>query len=201
MTRNSNRKKPARAYKSANPGITYPAALRHTATPSTGATVIGPSAGTGSPYPLPLTVYEVLKRAVEGDRQILEHDLEISLDAGPSDFYVDLGPEIEEGPIDVDDVEIDVSTMDYDESEQYDDGTSVGEARVSAVVHWSGCVYKPTYYGAPDDVPWTVTDANWNDHYVRVAGELETELIFDYTVIPGQESPDVFTLTRINDRT
>lgn len=201
MTRNSNRKKPARAYKSANPGITYPVARRLTATPSLGTTVSGPSAGTGRPYPLPLTVYEVLKRAVEGDRQILEHDLEISLDAGPSDFYVNLGPEIEEGPIDVDDVEIDVSTMDYDESEQYDDGTSVGEARVFAVVHWSGCVYKPTYYGAPDDVPWTVTDANWNDHYVRVAGELETELIFDYTVIPGEESPDAFTLIRINDRT
>lgn len=201
MTRNSNSKKPARAYKSANPGITYPAALRSTATPSTGTTVTGRSAGTGSPYPLPLTVYEVLKRAVDGDRQILEHDLEISLDAGPSDFYVNLGPEIEEGPIVVDDVDIDASTMDYDEAEEFEDGTSIGEVRVSAVVQWSGPVYKPTYYGAPDDVQWTVIDPDLNEHYVEVAGEFETELVFDYTVIPGEDSPDTFTLTRINDRT
>ncbi|WP_322544898.1 hypothetical protein U2G91_26790 (plasmid) [Rhodococcoides fascians] len=143
----------------------------------------------------------MLKAAVEGDKQLLSHELEISLDTGPSDFYVNLGPEIEEGPIIVDDVDIDASTMDYDEAEKYEDGTSIGEVRVSAVVQWSGPVYKPTYYGAPDDVQWTVIDPDLNEHYVEVAGEFETELVFDYTVIPGEDSPDTFTLTRINDRT
>lgn len=197
MTRNNNRKKPARAYKAANPGVTYPEARRRTA-PGAGS----PPAtlpGSAGPYPRPLSLYEVLVRAVTGDLQALDHELEFSRDTGYSAFYVDLGPEIEEGPVDVDSVDIDPSTMDYDESEQYEDGTSVGEVRVFASIIWSAAVYKPTYYGARN-VQWTVIDPNWSDHYVLVSGELEVELTYEYTVVPGEEAPDAFTLIGLSKR-
>jgi len=184
MTRNHNRKRRARAYKAEHPGVTYPEALRRSKVPS------APTAGVPR-----LSLQAVLSAAAQGDRQLMDHELDVSLDYGPTAFYVDLGREIEEGPVDVDWVEVDSTTMDYDVSEEYDDGTSVGEVRVTATADWSACVYKPTYYGAPSTVSWDVVDHDWNDHYVRVAGQLTVELVYEFTAIPHDESPAAFVLT------
>ena len=66
--------------------------------------------------------------------------------------------------------------------------------RVEADISWSACVFKATYYGAANDVPWYVTDHDWNDHYVRVAGEIRAELVYNFQHTELEDGLEELTL-------
>lgn len=188
MTENSAEKRAARQYQADHPGTTYPEALRRVRE-------LRGMATADERYDLAdyaPTIQEMLKAAVAGDTQLIGVDLTVNETGGS--FDVDLGPEIEEGPVTVDAVDVDVSSLWYDEVEEFEGGTSVGEAHVEAKVSYSVCVFKSTFHSASDDVKWDVVDHDWNDHYVRVSGEFEAELVYQYTIVDGYDQVDNLTL-------
>lgn len=213
VTKNSNIKRAARAYQDAHPEVTYPAAKRivqnawayvvdHQDVGYSEALrmVVRPHNAPATPNPyddddfVSPSIEVLLAAALAEDEQLLDHELSIVPPSSGLGFYVDLGPDVEEDPIDVDAVDIDTKTLNYDIHEEFDGGTVIGEVRVEADISWSGCVFKATYYGAADDVPWHVTDHDWNDHYVRVAGEIHAELVYSFQHIELEDGLDELTL-------
>lgn len=214
MTKNSREKRAVRAYQADHPGITYPAAKRivrnawaymkaHPGTSYPDALRIveaRPAAATpvtrdddyyGDEYFEP-SIADLLASALAGDEQLL--NVELSIDPSAMQYYVDIGPDIEEGPVDVDDVAIDTKTLTHEVYDEFEGGTVIGEANVEAVVTWSACVYKATYYAAAERVPWYVIDHDWNDHYVRVQGEIRVELAYHFQKIELEDGFDELNL-------
>lgn len=189
MTENSRRKRDARAYMAAHQGTSYTAALRIVqarrlvTTPAT----MPPQAGY---YESP-SLDQLLADALRGDEQLLDHDL--SIDPTFRQFFVDVGPYVED-PVTADSVDIEVSSMTYDVHDEFDGGTVVGEAHVDALVTWSACVFKGDFYGAEEGVSWHVTDHDWNEHYVRVSGEISVELVYHFQHTELQDEIDELTL-------
>ncbi|OUS97217.1 hypothetical protein CA951_02410 [Rhodococcus sp. NCIMB 12038] len=138
------------------------------------------------------SVAELLGDAVNGDMQLMEHELAVAEGNGLA-FEVSI-PEITEAPIDVVDVTHDLATLTVDEHEEFDGGTTIGEVRVEVDVDWEACVFRADYFGASSDVPWHVIDHDWNEHYVRVSGRLRAELTYHYVADHGSQDVDDITL-------
>jgi hypothetical protein len=85
----------------------------------------------------------------------------------------------------------------YDIHEEVEGGLSIGEAHVTATIAYDACVFKSTYYGAPDNVSWHVTNADWNDHYVLVEGEFSGELVYHFSIIEGENRVDGMDLVEL----
>lgn len=187
MTKNSARKNAIRKYMSEHPGLAYRAASVIVDAQHAAAT--NPYAALAADFK---SVDELLADVVDGDMQLLDHELAVAEGEGLA-FEASI-PEITEGPIAVVGVIHDLSTLIVDEHEEFDGGTTVGEIRVEADVEWEACIFKADYYSAPDDVPWEVIDADWNDHYVRVSGTIRAELSYHYGADHGSQVIDDITL-------
>ncbi|WP_143542963.1 hypothetical protein [Rhodococcus sp. NCIMB 12038] len=187
MTKNSAPKRAAREYMREHPGVAYRDAL---------AIVTAEHAAAKTPYADLAaefrSVAELLGDAVNGDMQLMEHELAVAEGNGLA-FEVSI-PEITEAPIDVVDVTHDLATLTVDEHEEFDGGTTIGEVRVEVDVDWEACVFRADYFGASSDVPWHVIDHDWNEHYVRVSGRLRAELTYHYVADHGSQDVDDITL-------
>lgn len=190
MTQNSAWKRAARTYMQQHPGATLHEAMRQVKRIYDEAQEARED---WDPRDDVLTIQDILKFAVTDEDQLL--GVELSIDHTGGAFDVDLGPEIEEGP--VTDVEIDPSSMWYDVHDEYDGGTTIGEVHVAASITYDACVFKSTYYSAPETVSWHVTDGDWDDHYVRVAGEFSGELVYHFTVVEGENRTDGMDLVEL----
>jgi hypothetical protein len=197
MTENSAEKRAAHRYQAEHPGMTYPEALREVRRlhQLRKAEAEREQENLYDPADYVLTLDEVLRAAAADDDQLIGISLSVDRLGGP--FDIDLGPEIDEGPVDVEDVDIDIETLWYDEHERFEGDTTIGEAHVTAAVAYSACVYKSTYYAASETVSWRIVDPDWNDHYVRVAGEFTAELVYHFVVNPGAERPDDWSLQEL----
>jgi hypothetical protein len=192
MTQNSAWKLAAREYMKQHPGVTFHEAMRQVKRLHD---ELREAREDCDPFDDVMTIQEILTSAVTDEEQLL--GVELSIEHAGGAFDVDLGPEIEEGPVNVTDVEIDPSTVWYDVHEEFEGGLSIGEVHVTATITYDACVLKSTYYGAPDNVSWHVTDANWNDHYVLVAGEFTGELVYHFTIIEGENRTDGMDLVEL----
>ena len=193
MTDNSAEKRAARRYQADHPDLTYPEALRRVR--ELRRLRDAEAAEPYDPAEFAPTIQEILEAAVDGDDQLV--GMSLSVDHSGGAFDVDLGPEIEGGPVDVEAVDIHTDTLWFDEHEQYEDGTLLGEAHVTATITYSACVYKSTYYSAPDSVGWHVADPDWNDHYILVRGEFTGELVYHFTIIDGYDRTEGLTLEEL----
>ena len=192
MTQNSAWKRAAREYMKQNPGVTFHEAMREVKRLHDEQRE---AMDIWDPFDDVLTIQEILKSAVTGEDQLLGVELSIDHTGGAFDVY--LGPEIEEGPVTVTNVEIDPNSVSYDVHEEFDGGVTTGEVRVSASITYDACVFKATNYGAPETVSWYVTDHDWNDHYVRVEGEFTGELVYHFTIIEGENRTDGLDLVEL----
>ncbi len=74
--------------------------------------------------------------------------------------------------------------MSVDVHERFEGETLTGEVTVQAEVIYDGYVAKANAYD--DDRPWTISAADWNEHYALVEGELQAELRYQF-VLNGED--------------
>lgn len=125
--------------------------------------------------------------------ELLRNNIESACDAligediGSS--YDGTGPKFEREIRDVKNATVtgvipDLSTMSVDVHERFEGETLTGEVTVQAEVIYDGYVAKANAYD--DDRPWTISAADWNEHYALVEGELQAELRYQF-VLNGED--------------
>lgn len=182
MTRNSGWKRAARQYQVDHPGTPLPEALRVVREQheiEREAQAVLKAMQVDRP-----TMYEMLRTGVRRNRDI--ENITLSVADGEGSFRVFLGPEIEEDPITIDEIDIDFDSLTYTVQERFEGDTIVGETLVNALVTYSAPVFKSTYYSASDDVSWEVV-GDLNERYIEVRGELSVELVYQFTVHASME--------------
>ena len=176
MTKDSARKRAISDFMAANPRVSRRDAAKFVAARHAAARRYAAVAATFTP------VERLVAGALDGEL-LFDHQLH---QAGDDDrhrhSFVVAIPDVE-GLVDVWGVELDPATVDVDEHETFDGGTTVGEARIEADVEWSGSVYIADYYGAGDDSPWRVVGTPDVDaDYVEVCGTLRARLTYQFQV-------------------
>ncbi|MDO2381010.1 hypothetical protein V4F30_25960 [Rhodococcus sp. IITD102] len=186
MTKDSARKKAVRAYLAAHPDLTYREAEKivtaeHEAT----------KAAEAADWMFS-SIEELVSSSIAGDEQLLDRELDIDAGSGGA-FEVDI-PAITQGPIDIVAVTHDLDTLFVDEHEEFEGGTTIGEAQVDADVRWEARVLKAELPTVPHDVPWRVIDPDWDTDNVRVSGTFRAELVYHYVADEGAQLVDTLTL-------
>lgn len=124
------------------------------------------------------TRVELMKEAIERSC-----DLFVGNEIGSSDGGLNTGFEFAFRDVEnatVSEVIPDLSTLMVDVHEQFEGDTVTGEASIKAEVRYEGYVFKADSYS--EDATWTVIDRDWNEHYVVVEGELQSELKFQFVL-------------------
>lgn len=209
MTKNSREKRAARDYQAAHPGMLYPAALRIvraaraylTAHPGT-SYPDALSVAEAGPVAPPAGIDEILIRAIDADRTLTTVELNVDdVEERLSAFHVNLGPDIEEGPVYIDSAYFNDKSLTYDIHEEFASGTVVGEARIEAELDWRAYMFKATYYAADEaTAPWEVSDYDHNDQYVEVVGQMQAEVIYHFQLTQATETVEALTVEGVAQR-
>lgn len=189
MTKDSARKKAVRAYLAAHPDLTYREA-EQIVTAEHKAMKAAEEADW-----MFLSLEELVGSSIAGDEQLLDRELDVDTGSRGA-FEVDI-PEVTQGPVDVVAVTHDLDTLFVDEHEEFEGGTTIGEAQVDADIKWEACVLKTELPAVPHDVPWRVIDPDWDSDNVRVSGTFRAELVYHYVADEDAQLVDTLTLQGI----